>query len=294
MPRWDYDDWDFPVSVPRAVEGGIKARSKRGAFVATWWGQRWIALLESFDLGARLARGRSYARRGQVIGLDIESGKVTAKVQGSRATPYKVAIEIAPIADADWQGFCRMLAENIALAARLMAGEMPPAIEEAFAEAGLSLFPRRAAELATSCSCPDWSNPCKHIAAVYYLLAEEFDRDPFLMFRLRGMPRDDFVHRLGEATVLPGANPSRDDASAERAPLAMEPAAFWQGAPVAEGIFGEVQAPDAAAPLARRLGGFPFWRGDEDFLAAMERSYRQAAERALRAYLGDGSDAAPG
>src|SRR5215207_2641078 len=101
MSRWDY--WDYYEQKPaREVRGGIKAQSKRGGFGESWWAKRWIAVLESFDIGARLGRGRSYARSGQVLSIDVKSGRVDAKVQGSRPTPYAVTIEVAKLADADW------------------------------------------------------------------------------------------------------------------------------------------------------------------------------------------------
>src|SRR5271154_3618369 len=99
--------WDFypryPKSRPRAAKGGIKAQTKRGAFGQSWWAKRWIAILESFDIGARLGRGRSYARNGQVLSIDVKEGRVTAKVQGSRPTPYAVTIEVKVLEPANWK-----------------------------------------------------------------------------------------------------------------------------------------------------------------------------------------------
>jgi uncharacterized Zn finger protein len=184
-------DWwrfrDFGPSLPRKVKGGIKARSARGAkFGESWWAQRWIQVLESFGLGARLGRGRRYARSGQVTALHTDAGCVTAKVQGSRPKPYDVIIRIKTLSPEQWVRVGDALNANASFRARLLAGEMPPEIEQSFCDAGASLFPERGADLRTECSCPDWSNPCKHIAAVYYLLAEEFDRDPFLIWKLGG------------------------------------------------------------------------------------------------------------
>src|SRR5215471_10275517 len=183
----------FPRSRPRAAKGGIKTQSKRGAFGQSWWARRWIAVLESFDIGARLGRGRTYARGGQVLSIDVGKGKVEAKVQGSRPSPYAVSIRLKVLADADWRKLIEVLSGQALFAAKLLAGEMPQDIEQVFGEAGLSLFPEKLRDLQTECSCPDYSNPCKHIAAVYYLLGEEFDRDPFLLFRLRGLGREELL-----------------------------------------------------------------------------------------------------
>ena len=142
---------------------------------------------------------RSYARRGQVTAIDIAEGLIKAKVQGSRPTPYKVEIRVETLSKADWQKLAKTLVGQAIFAAKLLAGEMPQDIEDAFRQAKLSLFPQKQRNLKTNCSCPDWSNPCKHIAAVYYLLGEEFDRDPFLIFRLRGVAREDFIKLLTKA-----------------------------------------------------------------------------------------------
>ena len=177
--------WDSgfpPASRPRPVKDGLQAKSKRGAIGETWWSQRFIEVLEDFHEGPRLARGRAYARRGQVIDLDVEAGEVGARVQGSRARPYSVSIGVTVLDDTDWARVEEAMASQALFLARLLAGEMPREIEDAFAATGLSLFPATADDLATDCSCPDWENPCKHVAAVYYLLAEAFDRDPFLIF----------------------------------------------------------------------------------------------------------------
>src|ERR1043166_5916739 len=201
---WGYDyDYFPPPSRPLAAKGGIKAQSKRGAIGETWWAKRWIAVLESFQIGARLDRGRSYARRGQVLTIAIDKGVVTAKVQGSRPTPYEVTIELNVLSAADWRNLAVVLSQQVLYSAKLLAGEMPQDIEEAFREAGLSLFPAKLADLKTECSCPYWSNPCKHIAAVYYLLGEEFDRNPFLLFTLRGMKREELVELLDAGAQKP-------------------------------------------------------------------------------------------
>jgi uncharacterized Zn finger protein len=280
----------FPRSRPRQAKGGIKAQSKRGAFGESWWAKRWIAVLESFNIGARLGRGRSYARGGQVLSVDVDKGRVTAKVQGSRPKPYDITIEVKTLKPADWKKLAKALAGQALFAAKLLAGEMPQDIEEAFTAAGLSLFPEKLGDLATECSCPDWSNPCKHIAAVYYLLGEEFDRDPFLLFKLRGLSREELVQQLGEAGATGKAAEPAVPAEAEAPaaePLAADPAGFWNGGELPADLFGEVQLPPVPAALPKRLGNFPFWRGSERFLDALEPVYKEAARHGLDVFLGD-------
>jgi uncharacterized Zn finger protein len=178
--------WYPPPSRPRRVDGGLKARSTRGAIGATWWSERFVAVLNDIGLDNRLQRGRSYARAGQVISLDVDAGMVTARVQGSRPRPYRVRVGITAYGKLEWTKLERALAENAWYTAALLAGEMPDDIEDLFAGLGLPLFPAAAAELSMDCSCPDWEVPCKHVAAVFYLLAEAFDDDPFTILAWRG------------------------------------------------------------------------------------------------------------
>lgn len=175
MPGWNR----YPKAAPpRKAEGGIKAAGAKGGFGATWWAKRWQAVLEGFSIGARLSRGRSYARSGQVLSIEIFKGQVHARVQGSRAKPYQVVIKVSEIGRADWERLAKALARQAVFAAKLLAGEMPEEIESVFAREKIPLFPARSKDLTTDCSCPDWSNPCKHVAAVYYLLGVEFDGIP--------------------------------------------------------------------------------------------------------------------
>lgn len=287
---WGYREF-FPRSKPRQAKGGIKAQTKQGQFGKSWWANRWISVLESFDIGARLARGRSYARRGQVLGVDIKRGEVKSQVQGSRPKPYDIRIEVKVLAEKDWNKLIDALSGQALFVAKLLAGEMPQDIEEAFKGAGLSLFPGKRDDLKTSCSCPDYSNPCKHIAAVYYLLGEEFDRDPFLIFRLRGLERDQLLARLTAQSPKGEVDSVEEE---EAAPLPDEPLpadakAFWSKPETPPGLFGDVTRPPLSAPWPRRLGSFPFWRGQERFLDAMTALSRAAGQRGLEVFLGERS-----
>ena len=185
---WGY--WESFKSPPRRAADGIKAQTQRGKFGKTWWAGRWIGALERLVDAARLTRGRSYARSGQVVKLDVGRDGVAALVQGSRPKPYQVSIRFEPLSAADWERVVDAMAAQALYAAKLLAGEMPEQIEEVFVAAGTSLFPAERGGLKTSCSCPDWANPCKHVAAVTYLLGERFDGDPFLIFELRGRSKD--------------------------------------------------------------------------------------------------------
>lgn len=292
---WWRDFGYYPPSRPREAKGGIKAQSRGGTFGKSWWARRWSEVLESFNVGARLHRGRSYARRGQVLSIAIGKGKVSAEVQGSRPRPYQVRITVETLSGAQWKRLAKVLGGQALFVAKLLAGGMPEDIEEVFQAAGLSLFPGKSKDLRTECSCPDWSNPCKHIAAVYYLLGEEFDRDPYLIFRLRGMERQELIRLIG------GAAPGREkairktviqaQAESEGEPLSVPlphaTDAFWGKDDPRGDVPGEVRIPPVTAALLRRLGSFPFWRGEEGFADAMEGIYRKASTAGLDVFLGE-------
>jgi uncharacterized Zn finger protein len=225
-----------------AVEGGIKAKSKRGAIGEQWWSKRFIAVLESWGMSGRLQRGRSYARRGQVMEFSLTTGKVTARVQGSRPAPYKVTITVLPLTTAQWREVESRLAAQALFRARLLAGEMPQEIEQVFTDCGTPLFPRSPHDLTMSCSCPDWEVPCKHLAAVCYVLAEAFDADPFAMLAWRGRSRDDLLAALRGKTAA-GARGPGASGGADRPAASVSPALA---------VLSDVTAP----PLEKTLAGF--------------------------------------
>ena len=294
--RYGYEYYGsyFPRTKAREVKGGIRAQSKRGAFAESWWAKRWIAVLESFHIGARLSRGRSYARKGQVLSIDVGEGAVKAAVQGSRRSPYKVAIKVKTLSSAAWKKLAKALSKRPLFVAKLLAGEMPQDIEEAFKDVGLSLFPERFNDLLTECTCPDWSNPCKHIAAVFYLLGEEFDRDPFLMFALRGMPRTKLLGLLGPGLAKQTtAQTEQEEATVDEPeqpvsePLLSDASDFWKGNDAPDDLFGEVVVPPVTAALPKRLGKFPFWRGEVQLLDAVASVYERASQAGLGVFLGE-------
>jgi uncharacterized Zn finger protein len=283
---WGY----FPKSTPIPVKDGIKARTQRGQFGEHWWAQRWIAVLESFGWDNRLQRGRTYARKGQVMDIDVRTGWVTARVQGSRRTPYTVRIKITPLSDDQWERVIDAMAEQALFAAQLLAGEMPLEIEEAFQAAGVSLFPT-STDITMSCSCPDWAVPCKHIAAVYYLLGEEFDRDPFLLFTLRGRTREQVMEAL-RARRAAGAPPAEEAVPEEEPepqtePLGADLSRFWELRDRLGGIHVTIAPPPVETALLKRLGPPPFSRRPEAFVGALTLAYGTVTERALVLAFGD-------
>lgn len=274
----------FEPSQPVHTDEGIKARSQRGQFGQSWWAERWIAALERLMDAGRLRRGRSYARSGQVLSIEEIPNGARAKVQGSRATPYKVTIQLAPLSDAQWEKVIEQMAAQAIFAAQLLAGEMPQDIEKAFAAAGVSLFPDRPGDLITDCTCPDWANPCKHVAATHYILGEQFDEDPFLIFRLRGRTQEQILEALRAQRVGEGVE---EEADAEEEPEEVPPleeliSRFWQPLERLEPFPTAIKPPVVGQPLLKRLGS-PAFLPDEDLARLLEMAYSAITQAALTA-----------
>jgi uncharacterized Zn finger protein len=264
-------------SLPRQVDGGIKARSKRGAIGEQWWSRRFIGVLESFGMTGRLARGRNYARRGQVLGFEISPGYVTAQVQGSRVKPYKVRIQVLPLTVPQWQRVEQALAARALFRAKLLAGEMPREIEEVFADCGTPLFPARRHDMEMSCSCPDWEVPCKHLAAVCYVLAEAFDADPFGMLAWRGRGRDELLAALRAVAAAQPAEARPLIDVADR-PLAECLADFWSPG-MSQARLRSLPAVQATAPdlLLRTFEPPDVLLRGKDLAELLAPAYRQLA-----------------
>ena len=207
-----------PPARPRPVAGGIQIHATRGPVARTPWSARFLAAVEAGGVGGRLARGRTYARRGQTVSLQVDAGAATARVQGSAARPYRVRIGVATLDKARWAAVLDALAADASLAAALLAGELPRQVEDTFAAQGVALLPGGPGDLTMDCTCPDATVPCKHLAAVFYLLAERFDADPLALLALRGRDRE---------TVLEELRARRTRAAAP--PLPTDPAAFYAG-----------------------------------------------------------------
>ncbi|GAB4058955.1 SWIM zinc finger family protein [Catellatospora paridis] len=253
----------FPSAKPRLPADGIRARSRRGDIATTWWSRRFLKAIESPETASRLSRGKSYARSGQVLSLVVSPGEVTAQVQGSRDEPYAVTVSVAPFTATDWRRAVGALAEQAAFSAALLAGRMPEDIEQALAPLGMSLFPAMRG-LRLTCSCPDWGNPCKHAAAVCYLLAEQFDEDPFTILHWRGLPRAELLdalraHRQQQAGGTPEGSGARDELSC-----------FWTGGPLPATPPAD---PQAAARLLQRLGPLGLAVRGVDFAQALTPAY---------------------
>jgi len=193
---WD-DQWNkYPESKPIRTEHGIATSKVRGKMADAWWSQRLVDLLDSYGLGTRMQRGRRYARQGQLVDFDVQPGHLVAQVQGSRRTPYLVAAAAPALSDAQWDHITEAMRARVGFVAQLLAGEVPPELEAVFDDAGVALLPRKWSDMRASCSCPDWENPCKHLAATLYVFADRLDADPWLLLTWRGRTREELLENL--------------------------------------------------------------------------------------------------
>lgn len=268
-------------------------------FSRTWWGKRFIQTLEQITDSGRLSRGRSYANGKKVIRFEINGGSITAKVRGSvnpyfgvyKEPTYITEIEVQPLSKAKWTAAIAYIASKASFVSKLLMNDMPDNIEDAFSQLNLHLLPRSRSDLKTDCSCPDWGNPCKHIAGVYYLVAAELDRDPFLLFELRGLDRQTLREELAKSP-LGMALAAELDAQRSQAPQPSDfyytqPQTFppgpetdlkdfWLGAKhLPDTIHPLTQAP-VPAILVKKQGDFPpFWHKEGSFIAVMEELYER-------------------
>jgi uncharacterized Zn finger protein len=216
----DYFSWRPHVSVAekrRRAEREVARLKRQGQSVApvtiegrsiakSFWGRSWCANLERYsDYENRLPRGRSYVRNGSVVDLQIAKGSVTAMVAGSDL--YKIRIAIAPVSKARWKAICRDCSGTIDSLVELLQGRLDKGVMERMCREGDGLFPSPG-EIKLSCSCPDWADMCKHVAAALYGVGARLDRRPERLFMLRGVDEGELIAGIGENFPLPAATGS--------------------------------------------------------------------------------------
>lgn len=266
----------------------------------TWWGQRFIAALEIFTDTARLARGRGYANENRIKSWTLTDHRVSAKIRGNinpyfgvtKEPTYQTSIALKPIAARDWVKLINDLGSRAAFVSRLLLGEMPDNIETPFAELKQHLLPQGRKDITTHCSCPDWANPCKHVAGLYYFLATQLDQDPFLLFELRGLSREELQRQLARTrlgAIL--AKALQEDAVnlkpvssffqrpqpvSSAAPAEVAPLDYWYANKRLPDLLDQGEQPTVPALLVKKGGDFPaFWPEADSFIATMELVYAQ-------------------
>jgi uncharacterized Zn finger protein len=263
-----------------------------------------MSTLDGFGWTGRLSRGRVYARNGRVLDVEVSPGAVRARVQGSQPRPYRVEMIVEPFADAVWDRVIGALARQAIYTAKLLAGELPAEVVHLCDTAEAHLFPGHPDEITMRCSCREWAVPCKHVAAVHFALAAELDRDPFLLFRLRGRTREELTAALRARRGTFGSLGAARMAAPTEAAVAAEPstdsveevpvAGFWEHGPELDELHFEIHPPEVPGAVLRLLGLPPGWAGHDGLQASLYDLYRIASASVRDVALADVEAEQPG
>lgn len=268
--------WYPPKLPPKQVKGGIKAQSKRGSFATNWWSKLWVENFEVKTDSGRLTRARSYARSGQTKDLEIAPGLVKASVQGTAGKPYQITVAITPYSKEQIEAIYQGLSSQPMLVAQMLNNDLPEEFDKLLKDLDLFLIPRYNKDMDVSCDCLDWGDPCKHSAAILYLIAEEIDKNPFLLLKMLGIEKDKLLEKLKPTGIK--KKQAQPTAIAEE-PLSADPDVFWGKA--CQGQIKPIAPAQFPAAMIRRLGAIPFWRSDSDFMKLMEESYSKVGARLM-------------
>jgi uncharacterized Zn finger protein len=250
---------------------------------------------------------------------------VIAEVQGRQYRPHRAVLEFAVPSDAQWHAVESAMTEQAVFAAKLLAHEVPDNIQTVFDPLNLRLYPALASptdpDLKVSCTCGHTSAWCKHVVCAALLLAERMDKNPFLIFTLRGLPGDELLERLrsrraaaqggdmftqslsqrltGLAPVVATARfdddgfPDEDGLSSASggdvpaAPGAVVPleacvGRFWEMGPGLDELETPLRPPEVSHALLRRLGPSPFKEGKFPLVGLLATCYETISKAALQ------------
>jgi len=264
--------------------------------VRTWWGEKFLDVLEQcMDIG-RLRRGRAYSGASRLLEFSIKGHKVKAKIRGNinhyfgvfEEPRYNVSVSLQQFSDRDWEKITFDMTHNAAILSQLLLNEMPSGIERIFSSRDLRLLPSKSSDINSRCSCPDHASPCKHVAGVYYKLASMLDRDPFLAFQLRGMQFDRLRQALAESGLGDALinqmethdhkmefHSNRYPSPSRNIEKHADLQSFWRGAELPE-LDNAQNEPVTPAILIRKGGDYPeFWRHDKPLIEGMEPVYER-------------------
>jgi len=267
-------------------------------YTRTWWGQKFISALESFTDSGRLQRGRSYSGENRILSFGINDGIARATIRGNinpyfgvhKEPKYQTEVKITAIAIKDWTKIIENMSSKASIVARLLLNEVPENIEDSFVAVGKRLLPHSREDFQMECSCPDYANPCKHVAGLCYRLAGELDQDPFLLFELRGLSKEALQAELAKSPLGKALASELGDRSEEIAPVTsyfakpqITPAQqvptlkqFWQGQkrlPQAIPFSNPVTV--SAIVIKKQGDNPPFWDKSTSFVETMEELYER-------------------
>jgi len=262
--------------------------SKSKSTSKNWWGAAWLEKMERLAESTRFGEGSRYAAGNQVQRLRLEGRTIIAMAQGSNEPPYTVRITFDAFSREQWDQLFANVRDGRSLAASLTKGDLPLDIQTAFSKAKLRFMPERYADLHLECGCPDWLKPCKHLVATWLKFAPDFERDPLLLFQLRGMDREQLYGFLGgRPAAVPEPEAEPEETSEEEVipvrlePLPVDPETYWaeRAFPVPGPESGERRLLDD--DIFEKLGPPPFaadWRSlESQFHRAYDSVFEFAA-----------------
>jgi uncharacterized Zn finger protein len=305
---------------PRKVRAGVKVPAGDIAGPAAWAAHRWLRLLEQSAEGQVLVEGLEYARLGQTKRISIAPGSIAGSVQGRADRAYTTTISLSTFTPEQWDKVVDTMSEGAIYAAKLLAGELPPNIEDVFVPLGLKLFPTERDELKVTCDCeainaayrsafsaaelragrpalPPPSTPppkdgwCKHVACVGYLVGHKLATEPFLMFALRGLDGQQLLERLRHKRFLAGAAGGATPVYPQRVPGVsdvpfppLEDALeqFWEAGSSLQELDLPLSPPQVSHPLLRRLGPSPFQNAQFPLVGLLASCYETISEAARK------------
>jgi len=188
----------------RKAKDGITPTSSSSSFEQSWWSAKFLEVMDYFESDSRITNGKNYAKKGQVHDLQVSTGVIIAKVQCTKARPFSVKIEFKTFSNEEWYHLLYAMVGKASFAAGLILGKIPQEIQKIFTKLNLSFFPKLKDDIKAACNCPDWANPCKHIAAVYFIFADMLNSDPSLLFKIRGKTIDEITEILNEMRISRG------------------------------------------------------------------------------------------
>ncbi|NHK30477.1 MAG: hypothetical protein FK730_03940 [Asgard group archaeon] len=258
-------------SKPRKVKNGLKV--EKNIEEKNWWGKKWINDIESLESGNRFKQGRYFAKQGQVVYIKIQKGFAITKVQDSRLKPYTIRIEVDLIPDNIWAKIVEEIVSKAYYTAKLLSNKLPNDINDIFKKYNVALMPEvRGGDLRAACNCSDWANPCKHTAAVLYVLGEQLEKEPFLYFKLRGKTKDEILSIIQEKQMI-----SKDEdliiiANKKREAIKNK---------LSEQIEQE-RDNQKIMKLLEKLGPSPFISNNENYTDLLSKVYKVATDIAMK------------
>jgi len=253
----------------------------RKNYGTTWWGKQWLNAFNNISDSNRLPRGKTYANTGRARNIKIDKNKITADVKGSRPTPYKITIDIPLFTKSEQKQVLELINDNPLFLSQLLNRELPPTLDDACAKIGISIFPSSWRDFNASCSCPDWAMPCKHLASVIYLIANEIDKNPFLVFEMHGLD-------LGKAFEKANMGVSKQ----QQIPI-KKAVEFYQSKKKKESdwVFDEnylekldfTQIPNLKESILTIVSSNPVFLPEKDFKFLLEKAYTGISKNIKRA-----------